>query len=155
MSKRIYPSWLPRLSTPVVRDAADDLRALRGDYDGGAFAGACGSFHAIWREAVTDTSTGAGVFRALTTAVAAGYLGIAQLVLVRHNAAAALDTYMTLLSGGVYYDLHNNYTLGQMVPLRLETPLVLEAGEQLVGTIVATAINQPVYLKVCGYWVQL
>lgn len=155
MSKRIYPSWLPRLSTPVVKDAADDLRALRGDYNGGAFAGYAGSFAAVVREKVVVSATAADPDEVFTTAVPAGYLHVIQRVSCRQDSGGSPLVVLYLISGAGAYELVSAGALAPQNTLTADYELVLQAGEQLRFSVYGIVWPTSIVISAVGYSVQL
>jgi len=155
MAKRIYPNWLPKLVNPVVIDAATDLRQLRGDYNGGAFAGPVGTFDTVVRSSQSTAGVGVGYTIVNSAAVPAGYRQVIQNVSVFHSDPTARTVEFGIISGGNYYQL---ISVGALV-VSLSAPhpneIVLEAGENLRAYGTNIIVTASLLMFLAGYQVRL
>lgn len=156
MSKNIYPGWSPSLVVPHVRDASDDLRALRGDASGGLLGGYAGSVYTVWRENVSGSSgAGGGTAMAITAAVPSGYYYVAQIVMATQGDTATHLVVLGVLSGGSFYEFEIDTALPQYMSMRNYNEFVLSAGEQIQAYAYGLSANQVVAITVLGYKVRL
>ncbi len=155
MSKNIYPGWSPSLVVPHVRDASDDLRALRGDAKGGLLGGYAGSVYTVWREVVSANSGAGGTTYVNSSTVPAGYLYVSQCVIGYHDEPVARLGILSVMSGAGSYMLDLNSNMSAYVTLKALGDVVLQAGDNLRCQINGFGSNQNVYLNVVGYMVKL
>ena len=155
MSKIVYPSWLPRLVNPVVMDNAGDLRQLRGDYNGGAYAAYAGSLDTVKRENLYLLTVALGTATIYSTAVPVGYRHVYQRLCCFHADTAARQATLMLYSGGVLAYLTYQVALAPNQEMSLASEVVLGANEQLRLDVYAVAAGKYVYLSLAGYSVRL
>ena len=140
---------------PLVKDAADDWNPVRGDYQGGVFAGPFGSFYERWVNHSSAISTGGATTIVDTAAVPAGYLYVLQAAAVKHTDPTARKGTIMLRDSDLYVIITENVSLAQYAALAVNGTWVLQAGDRVKTQIDALATGKKVYLAVWGYKVRL
>ena len=140
---------------PLVKDAADDWNPVRGDYQGGVFAGPFGSFYERWVENTSAVSTGESVTIVDTAAVPSGYLYVLQTAAASHSDSTARRSAIDPRGSGLYITIIENVSLAQYTHLIVNGTWVLQAGDWVRAQVNALANGQTVYLDVWGYKVRL
>jgi len=140
---------------PLVKDASDDWNPVRGDYDGGVFAGAFGGYHAHWSEIVSVQSTGEPSTYVATTSVPSGYLYVLQQAALFHGEDATRRVFI-FVQGDYPVHIAVNYTgLGQWVPILASGEWVIPEGGEVLGQVDGLSSGYLVKLYVWGYKVRL
>jgi len=140
---------------PLVKDASDDWNPVRGDYNGGVFAGPFGGFHDTWRVDVTATSSGGGTTELTTGELADGYLYVLQQCSLSHDDVAERDTYLMVYNTVTLWWIIREPALAPTRTLNLSGPLVLKAGDEIRARCLSLASGKKLYLFLAGYKVRL
>ncbi len=138
-----------------VKDSNDDWNPVRGDYNGGVFAGPFGAYHDRWAESVDETSTGTSLTDAYTAAVPAGYLYILQAAAVYHNDPTARNLRIALFTSDSATELLWEDSVAQYVRASQAGEFVLREGDQVLFRAMDLASGKIVYGRVWGYKVRL
>jgi len=138
-----------------VKDANDDWNPIRGDYNGGVFAGPFGGYHERWAESNYEVGPASGGDTEVEITVPAGYLGVVQCLNVYHTDPTARDCYMRVVTSSELIDLVSHQSINAYERLVAIPHLVLAAGDSVQGTALALAEGAEVYVRVWGYKVRL
>jgi hypothetical protein len=104
-----------------------------------------------WAEQVTVVSTGAGTTTASTTAVSAGYVHVAENIVVYHSDPVARICNLFHNDGAANRYLGIAPALAQNTGFHIPGRVILKAGDLLSATIAALAVGQGVVLAVNGF----
>jgi len=138
-----------------VKDSNDDWNPVRGDYNGGVFAGPFGTFYAVYLEAKSVTGGGEASNTISTSAVPAGYLYVLQNVVGWHTDATNRRVRLRVSDGSTAVNLNECETLALREPLRPYHAIILREGGYIELTIWSMASGRILNLNVYGYKVRL
>jgi len=140
---------------PLVKDDSDDWNPIRGDYNGGVFAGAFGSYHDRWCERVgAEAPAGGGNTFAESSAVPAGYVYVLQAVSAHHDDATARRVQISL--GGQQYTIIAQRMAADTWEAAIANGCwVLKEGDTVLAVAVSLAEGRSLTMLVWGYKVKL
>lgn len=155
MANKILPAIAPYIRAIFGQDDNDDFRVARVDTDGGILASYAGSYHAIYNEYATTTSTGAVNTYVTLAIVPVGELWVIQLATAHHEAAAARSLSIFKNDGATWYILNMNVAQPANVSLFVNGDILLKAGENILIRLAAGGANEIVRGYAVGYKVKL
>jgi len=140
---------------PLVKDASDDWNPVRGDYNGGVFAGPFGSFYERWQERAVTTSTGGGSTVVTTTAVSSGYVYVLQQIDLYHTEGTARSTLVGVMLTEQVVIAQNLSGITGYEHLTATGEWLLVEGDVVRGAVTALSSGYDAVLRVWGYKVRL
>ncbi|MHA1215939.1 MAG: hypothetical protein ACTSPX_01260 [Candidatus Thorarchaeota archaeon] len=140
---------------PLVKDASDDWNPVRGDYNGGVFAGPFGTFESVWQESVIQAApAGGGNTIAESTIVPSGYLYVLQSVSLQHNDPSARRLQIQFRPGNYSILAWTDGAISWQPAIAIGC-WVMEEGDYLQGLVYDLAEGRNAYLRLWGYKVKL